>query len=83
MIVSGYSGHGEELKDKKIIEKAFEYCSKLKNQDTITKIMILILFCLDCSESNKKNAIQRIRANEKYEKLALWLEQKFLKMNKP
>ena len=50
MIVSGLDGHGEEIKDKKkIMERAWEFVNKIKDQTKIVKIMLLLLFCLECS----------------------------------
>ena len=62
MIVSGLDGHGEEIKDKKVImERALEFCAKVMVPEKMVKIILLILFCLECSESKKTKLINKIR----------------------
>ena len=48
--MSGLDGHGEEIKDKKIIiERGLEICQKIKDPVRIVRIMVLMLLCLECS----------------------------------
>lgn len=61
MIVSGIDGRGEEVKDKRIIERAQELCLRIKDPEKIVKIMLLMLFCLECSESQRKLFINKIK----------------------
>lgn len=61
-----------------------EYCSKITNQDYVNKIYCLILFCIDLSESDKKNIIAKIKQNLKYSNLGNSLESNLsLLMAKP
>jgi hypothetical protein len=61
MIASGVNGHGEELKDKRIYQKAMEMAGKVLNQDHVVKIWLLLLFCNDLSESERKSLTHRIK----------------------
>lgn len=62
MIATGISGHGqEEIKDKKIYQRAMDYCSKITNQDYVNKIYCLIIFCIDLSENDRKNIILKMK----------------------
>lgn len=49
LIVSGVDGRGEEVKDKRVMERAQELCLKIKDPEKIVKIMLLMLLCLECS----------------------------------
>lgn len=47
--MSGFSGHGEELKDKRILQRAIELCNRLLDSDKKVRILVLLLLCVECS----------------------------------
>ena len=70
MIVSGLDGHGEEINDKKIImQKAMEMCDKIKDPDSIVRLMVLMLMCLECSQNKRAKFINKIKEYPQYEGL--------------
>lgn len=69
MIVTGMIGQ-DELKDKRIYQKAMELSASIKNQDNLVRIWLLLVLCTEMSESDKKAIIGRIKEVPKYVNLA-------------
>lgn len=69
MIVTGMIGQ-DELKDKRIYQKAMELSANIKNTDNLVRIWLLLVLCTEMSESDKKAIIGRIKEVPKYVNLA-------------
>jgi hypothetical protein len=76
MIVSGINGHGEELKDARILEKTMKFAETLKihNYDNYIKILVLLLMCVEMDKTTKTDVIKQINAQQRYPSLSNFLK---------
>ena len=56
------------------MEKAWEFCLKLKDPEKIVKIMLLMLLCMECSENKRTKFINKIKQYPQYSGVAHFIQ---------